>query len=251
MESAGGQPAAAAPLSEDQIAHFYREGYLVVRGLVPAAAVAGVLGEARGRVRAGEHWQATIFDHEDPELDAPLHRLLVEPRVVGAAEQLLGTPPRVFYGMLAVVRAGGGTGLPWHQDNQYTLLLGGALNIFIALSEVTPENGGLWIAPRSHLYGVLPARRNETYAPGHREAATEPENGIPLPALAPGDACLLDRCTLHRSGRNETDQHRYAYAAQFMSSHARDAATGRRDPRRMLAVELAARYRALPATENR
>jgi ectoine hydroxylase-related dioxygenase (phytanoyl-CoA dioxygenase family) len=158
--------------------------------------------------------------------------------VYGAASQLLGSPARVYYGMLAIVPAHGGRGLPWHQDNQYTHLLGGALNAFIALCDITPEMANLWIAPRSHLSGVRPGKRAEVHQ-GHMEAIDAPENGLCLPPLRAGDACIFDRCTLHRSLKNETDQPRFAYAAQYQSDFARQAATGKKDPIRMRAADLA------------
>jgi ectoine hydroxylase-related dioxygenase (phytanoyl-CoA dioxygenase family) len=227
-------------LTEEQIAHYYREGYVLVRGLVESEAIASVMAQAQHRVREGDKWQPTIFDHDNPTRDAEIHQVLWNQRVISAAEDLLGTPPRVYFGMLAVVPAGGGHGLPWHQDNQYTHILGGALNAFVALSAITPDMATLWIGPRTHLMGVQPAQANTTTAPGHRESLYEPANAIQLPALQPGDACIFDRSTLHRSLQNTTDRHRFAYAAQFQAEHARMAETGERDPRRMLASELAA-----------
>jgi ectoine hydroxylase-related dioxygenase (phytanoyl-CoA dioxygenase family) len=227
-------------LSEEQIAHYYREGYVLVPGLVEPEAIASVMAEARTRVRAGYKRQPTIFDHDNPTQDAQIHQLLWNPRVIAAASDLLGTPPRVYYGMLAVVPAGGGHGLPWHQDNQYTHILGGALNVFIALSEITPDMATLWIGPRSHRLGVQPADTNTTTAPGHRESQVVPDDPIQLPTLQPGDACIFDRSTLHRSLQNTTDRHRFAYAAQFQAAHARMADTGAQDPKRMLATDLAA-----------
>src|SRR5690606_40535085 len=73
-----------------------------------------------------------------------------------------------------------------------------ALPIF-ALSTITPDMATLWIGPRSHLLGVQPAQANTTTAPGHRESLYEPDNAIQLPTLQPGDACIFDRSTLHRS----------------------------------------------------
>lgn len=227
-------------LTEEQIAHFYREGYILVRGLVEPEAIASVMAHAQSRTREGDKWQATIFDHDNPTEDAEIHQLLWNPRVIAAAGDLLGTPPRVYFGMLAVVPAGGGQGLPWHQDNQYTQLLGGALNIFIALSAITPDMATLWIGPRTHRMGTQLSEANTTTAPGHRESLYEPEEPIQLPALQPGDACIFDRNTLHRSLKNTTDQHRFAYAAQFQAQHARLAETGEIDPKRMLASELVA-----------
>lgn len=227
-------------LTEEQIAHYYREGYVLVRGLLPQMVIEDVMAEARQRVRTGDKWQATIFDHENPTVDAKIHQILHTPQVVEAAADLLGTEPRVYYGMLAIVPAQGGNGLPWHQDNQYTHILGGALNVFIALSEITPDMATLWVGPRTHRMGVLPSEANTTTAPGHRESAYQPDDPIQLPTLQPGDTCIFDRSTLHRSLQNTTDRNRFAYAAQFQAAHSRAADTGEKDPKRMLASDLAA-----------
>jgi ectoine hydroxylase-related dioxygenase (phytanoyl-CoA dioxygenase family) len=226
-------------LSEEQIAHFFREGYVLVRGLVLPDVVESIMVEARSRVRVGDTWQPTIFDHDNPTQDAVIHQLLYYPGVIGVAQDLLGSPPRVYYGMLAVVPAGGGHGLPWHQDNQYSHILGGALNVFLALSRITPDMGTLWLGPQTHRMGRLESKQNTTTAPGHRESLYEPPNPIQLPILEPGDACIFDRNTLHRSLQNTTNQNRFAYAAQFQADHARMAETGARDSKRMLATDLA------------
>lgn len=225
-------------LTEEQIEHFYREGYVVVRGLVPQESIEAVLNAAPEGITTGERWRPSTFDHANPLQNAKLHRLLIEPNVVEAVSDIFGTPPRVYYGMLAVVPAHGGHGLPWHQDNQYTHLLGGALNVFIALCDITPEKAMLWVVPRSHRAGVQPAKDNETNAPGHREAVVEPENGIRLDTMKTGDVCIFDRSTYHRSLQNETDEHRFAYAAQYQADHAREADTGKKDPLRMRAADL-------------
>lgn len=231
------------PLTEDQIEHYFREGYVLVRQLAPPGAIAAVMGEAQSRIKPGDFWQPTIFDHANPGKDAGLHRLLGEPAIYEAAGQLLGAPARVYYGMLAVVPPRGGRGLPWHQDNQYSHILGGALNIFFAISDITPDMAGLWVAPRSHLSGVRPAHASAA-AHGHREADVAPDNPLALPALEPGDACIFDRHLLHRSLTNQSDRPRVAYAAQFQSDFARMADTGKRDPSRMRAADLREQWRS-------
>src|SRR5580658_7825180 len=205
------------PLTESQIEQYYREGYLVVEGLVPHEAIDSVVQEARKiPVTPGGGWTPSVFDHQNPLTNALLHQLLVEPHVVGAVEQIFEAPARVYYGMLAIVPAHGGKGLEWHQDNMYTTLLGRALNVFIALCDITPEKANLWVAPQSHLKGVQESLTTE----GHRVAAT-PENGIALPTLTKGSACIFDRSLLHYSKRNETAEDRYAYAAQYHEENAR------------------------------
>lgn len=226
-----------APLTEAQVAQYYREGYLVVPGLVPSETIDRMLAAAPG-AGEGSGWTATAFRHEQPDEDAALHQLLVEPHVVAAVEQIFEAPARVFYGMLAIVPAHGGTGLPWHQDNQYGQVLNGALNTFIALCDITPDKAILWVSPRSHLRGVQPSQDSLLYGKGHREAAVEPDNGIPLPPMKKGDACIFDRSTYHRSLQNETDQPRFAYAAQYIADYARMADTGEKSANQMRAADL-------------
>lgn len=236
------------PLSEEQIEHFYREGYVLAESLVPAPVVDAIMQAARDRAREGDRWQPTIFLHDEPHKDAQLHQALWTRPVFEAATQLLGAPARIYYGMLAIVPAHGGNGLPWHQDNQYSHILGGALNIFIALCDISPDMATLWVSPRSHRLGVQPSKTNDTTAPGHREAVVEPANPTQLPPLKAGDACIFDRCTMHRSLQNTSDKHRYAYAAQYQSDHARMAETGLRDEKRMRAEDLSHEFPSIIRT---
>ncbi len=224
-------------MTESQIETYYREGYLVAQGLVLDSRLDSVTQEARKVQPApGGKWTPRIFDHAHPAADAALHQLLCDDRVVGAVEQIFENPARVYYGMLAVVPARGGIGLPWHQDNQYSHILGRALNVFIALADIGPDQAILWVAPKTHLGGVQLAKSRDD---GHREAVVEPANGFALPGLKKGDAVIFDRSTYHRSLKNETDVNRYAYAAQYHDDAAREAETGKKDPLRMRARNLA------------
>jgi hypothetical protein len=228
-------------LTEEAVEEYWREGYVVGRGLIGEATVGRVLEAAAsyGDPAEGSGWTAKVFDHKAPCADRDVHQILWYPGLIETVEQILASEPRVWYGMLAVVAANGGDGLPWHQDNQYTQLVGSALNVFIALTEITPDRANLWVSPRSHLLGTQPARASDLYGGAHREAAIAPENGICLPTLQPGDACIFDRCTYHRSLKNSTDRPRLAYAAQYQADNTRIAATGKRDPLRMRARDLA------------
>ena len=231
------------PLNENQITRYYREGYIVLPQLATPARVKAVRATAEQfPMQAGGNWTPKIFDHANPTQDAALHQLLTDPRIVGAVEQIFDSTARVFYGMLAVVPAQGGKGLEWHQDNQYSHILGRALNMFVAVDDITPDMAILWVSPGSHRWGLQASETKE----GHKKAA-DPGNGIALPAMKQGDICLFDRYTLHRSLSNTTDRHRYAYAAQYMEYHARFAKTGKKDPKRMTADELDARWEQVPA----
>ena len=215
---------ALSPFIEEQVASYFREGYIVARGLVSRGTLDSVMREIEKiEIDAGGKWKPITFNRDDPADRVVYHQCLIEPGVVAAVEQLLEAPALVQYGMVAVVPASGGTGLAWHQDNQYGHVLGRALNVFIALCDITDEMANLWIAPGTHLLGCQPSATEV----GHRQLAWEPENGQLAGPLNAGDAVIFDRSTAHRSLNNTTDHHRYAYAAQFCESKSRFAETGR------------------------
>lgn len=227
-------------LSDAQVAQYYREGYLVLPQLATPSIVDGVLDTAKQfPVETGGSWTPRIFDHDEPLTEPDFHKLLTDPRIVGAVEQIFESVARVFYGMLAVVPAQGGKGLEWHQDNQYTQIMGRALNMFVAVDDITPDMAILWVSPGSHKWGIQPS---ETQS-GHKKAK-DPGNGIALPAMKKGDVALFDRYTLHRSLTNSTDRHRYAYAAQYQEFNARAAETGEKEAKRMTVDRLAEQWEA-------
>ncbi len=215
-------------LSPEEISHYHREGYVLVRGLVSAEVCAEVRKRAIERGAPGPgitHWTPLIFDHRQPDEDPALHRILADPSVIAAIEQLLGSDAKVYYGMAAMVPPNGGRGLPWHQDNQYQHVLHHALNTFIAVSDITTPQCTLWVAPRSHLSGVV-ANENAADFNGHKRCTQEPVGGMPLPDLKAGDACIFNRNTIHRSLTNQTPNLRVAYAAQYVEAAGVVADTG-------------------------
>jgi hypothetical protein len=229
------------PLTEDQIEEYFREGFIVVESLIDPKKIDRIMEEAtKVPIDVRGIWTPKAFDHDNPKEDAKLHQLLVDEMLVGAATQIFDAPVRVDFGMLAIVSANGGKGLPWHQDGMYGAIQGRALNSFTALCDVTPDKAILWVAPRTHLSGV---QASTNAAHGHHEGK-EPANGRPLPFLKKGSVCIFDRNTMHHSKSNTTSEHRYAYAAQYREDKARDP-NGKKDPRKMLTSDLAQTWKGL------
>ena len=61
---------------------------------------------------------------------------------------------------------------------------------------MSPENGGLWVVPTSHLLGHIPTPDGHLPAGSFDEAAAVPV------VLAAGDAVLFSPFTVHGSGLN-------------------------------------------------
>ncbi|GAA3406166.1 phytanoyl-CoA dioxygenase family protein [Paenibacillus hodogayensis] len=214
-------------LTEQMIEEFYREGFFYAPGFITPETVERINREQAQFAdrEAGGAWKSNAFVHFDkseeqfPETAA----MLSSKTLIETYERILGDQVRLWMGMYAVV-APRGEGLAWHQDNMYTHILGHMLNGFIALDAISEENAGLWLAPRSHRQGRQPDL-NEKGAE-HRRAA-DPENGMPCRPMAPGDAVIFHRETLHHSKTNHTDKPRRAYAFQVSAESCRYAETGK------------------------
>jgi 2-oxoglutarate-dependent dioxygenase len=142
-----------------------------------------------------------------------LDAFINSPRLRAIAEQLLEGPGTLYMPFTAVKSGGGGGRFHFHQDNQYTRFDGPGINLWTALTPMTPENGCLQVAPRSHLQGTL---ESELSGDGdqHKKITWEPEYFLPL-RMRPGDCVAFSRLTIHGSGSNTTESPRVAYAAQF------------------------------------
>jgi 2-oxoglutarate-dependent dioxygenase len=125
----------------------------------------------------------------------------------------MGGPSSLYMPFTAMKNGGGAGRFHFHQDNQYTKFDGPGINIWIALGEMSPENGCLQMVPRSHLRGTL---ESESSGDGdsHRKTKIEPGDFLPL-RMMPGDAVAFSRLTVHGSGPNHTGEPRVAYAVQF------------------------------------
>jgi len=213
-------------VTETMVEQFYREGFFYARQFLTQEAVDAINAEyvSYANERGDGKWKSQgITDIAKEQANYPqTTQFLTDPTVVRVFESVLGGQVKLWLGMYAVV-APHGKGLEWHQDNQYTHILGHMLNGFIALDHISQENAGLWIAPGSHLNGRQPDIGGED---GHRRAA-EPANGIPCDPMAPGDAVFFHRETLHHSKQNHTDNPRRAYAFQVASASCRYAKTGK------------------------
>ena len=225
-------------LSEEVIDSYYKYGYIVISSLIDPDYIDAITRASDIHTTSNKSWVGASLDTSNPAKDLSIHQILVHPTIVELAETYLEQPIRIHFGMFAVIAANGGNGLPWHQDNMYTKLLGKAMNKFIALCDITPEMGTLWIAPKSHIYGVLDYKINSTTAPGHREAINEPREALCVQTLKKGDAVAFDRQTLHRSLANSSRFDRYAYAAQFSTENIRNAENGMIMREKILAKEL-------------
>lgn len=212
-------------LTDSEVRFYNEEGYLPLPGFVDAAAVEGLreevfdVLEANGVPRASLGRATSAADKlrqcSQYLAGSRLDALINSAATMAVADRLVGGRAVRYLPFTAVKAGGGGGTFHFHQDNNYTKHdpATGSINIWVALVDMTPENGCLQVIPRSHLKGQWTSRNSDD-GDTHQQIDVDPIDCFPLRMRA-GDAVAFTRWTVHGSGPNHTDEPRVAYALQY------------------------------------
>lgn len=214
-------------LAPAELKFYCEEGYLRLGGLVDPAVISVLRGEILDVVCRAHHVTREQLCHASESADKlrqsrqylesmKLHELINGSAMLSIASQLVGGPAKLYSPFTAVKAGGGGGKFDFHQDNNYTQHepVGGSLNIWVALDDMSPENGCLKVMPRSHLSGQLPSKDCPDQD-GHQQIDIAEIDCVPLRMRA-GEAVAFSRWTVHGSGPNHTNEPRVAYALQYV-----------------------------------
>jgi ectoine hydroxylase-related dioxygenase (phytanoyl-CoA dioxygenase family) len=222
-------------LTDEQVAFFRSEGYLVLDEVAPPEEVAWMraiydrlFAERAGR-STGDHFDLAGADDDDTEAALPqilepskyapeLRDGVYRTNARAIAEQLLGrgVESRGEHAILKPTRVGAET--PWHQDEAYW---GGAsdhdaLSIWIPLQPATPENGCMCFIPGSHRGDVLPHHAIAHDPRVHGLEADGADSSAAVACPIPAGGCTIHHSrTLHYTGPNRSDEPRRAYILMF------------------------------------
>ena len=209
-------------LSDDQIADFKRDGYVVVPNAFDQSDTV-IIDEWAGEVEGlpeepGRHW---VF-HEKSRLNdddlinrieyiAPFHDGFAQlTAMLGApATQLFAEEVALFKEKINFKMPGGG-GFEPHQDAQagWDDYASNFITVMICIDEATIDNGCLELAPRQNQRGLLRGMEPLT------AEDTKDMNFVAYP-MRPGDMALFDAFTPHRSEPNPTASIRRMYFATY------------------------------------
>ena len=181
------RPATRYRVSVREFVTFQREGFLVVRGLVPPEDIAALRAHCEeivagriGRERLGEHVQTCGPEEAEAAYNRihmlhrhlPLHeRYLLHPRVLDVLEALIGPDVLALQTML-FLKPPGAPGQGYHQDSYYIPVLPDSLcGAWIAIDRADEENGCVWFTAGSQAEPVYPARDHLVrHHAGHTDA---------------------------------------------------------------------------------
>ena len=242
------------PLTDEQLAFFDREGYLMIpdvfaeRDLQPVVdeLVHEVTKRAQALVDKGElssTFENEGFEHQLTRISAETDRvatavwngvlngpaifdLICHPRLLDIAEQMLGeelvassvyrTRPKIPGHIMGPV--------PWHQDSGYfepACDKALVLTVWLPLVNATQERGCLWVVPRAHRGELLRhvVYRGKPYL--RIEDKELPPGDEHKPTCVPvpkGGILLLDNRTPHASFDNTTDVTRWSMDLRYQNA---------------------------------
>jgi ectoine hydroxylase-related dioxygenase (phytanoyl-CoA dioxygenase family) len=223
-------------LTSDQIRFFENKGYLSLDQLATREEVlemkASIEDLFERRVGANEGAQEDFLAGENHEVEktAPqimnpvnylpaLHRSRCFKNALSIAKQVFGEDASCTCDLAILKKANVGTSTPWHQDEAFRdpTLEYHEMNIWVALQDVTVENGCLHYLPESHKSEVLehgPPNNDPTSQALQCIGPFEKQNAVACEIPAGGCTIHHSRM-LHSAGPNVSDRSRLAYIMIF------------------------------------
>jgi ectoine hydroxylase len=214
----------AAPLSDEQVARYQDDGFVLASGLFDAEEIDLLKRAARadheldrhafGRADgAGGVVRLSLWNHPGDGIYGMFARC---ERLVRSAERLLGGEVYHYHSKMIMKDARVGGAWAWHQDYGYWyqngVLLPLLTSVFVAVDPATRANGCLQVLRGSHACGRLDHVLTGDQAGADAERVEQLRQRLELVyvEMAPGDALFFHCNLLHRSDRNTSEQPRWS-----------------------------------------
>lgn len=176
------------------------------------------------------------IDHKLPEMDRniraclvrkfqgfvphhpPLMAAAMKPELIQVIERIAGEKVNLFQDM-AMIKPAGGREKPWHQDHAYfnfpldTKIVG----VWIALGQVTQENGCMFVLAGGHHDGPRIHFRKRDWQLCDTEIAPLDKVALPMEA---GDIMIFSAKLPHGTPTNRTSEHRWALQYHYVPAGA-------------------------------
>jgi hypothetical protein len=211
-------------LTEDQIAHYHADGYVLARDFFEIDEIDML----RRASREDHELDRRSYERADGEGGKVRLSLWNQPgegiygmfarcqRVVRSAEMLLGGEVYHYHSKMIMKDPRVGGAWAWHQDYGYwyhnAVLLPLLTSVFIAVDPCTRENGCLQVLRGSHHCGRIDHVLTGDQAGADSERVEQLLRRRPLDhvEMEPGDVLFFHCNLLHRSDQNRSEQPRWA-----------------------------------------
>lgn len=208
---------------------YRQEGYFVLPGALPPDQLSLLRSTAADAVRVmdarmdelgvdrlginlrGRRYFTNMLSRERPELDD----VLASDLMAAVCRATIGDEAHLFWEQFVLKGADPDTRFAWHQDSGYVhedhLPY---VTVWIALDDVTEENGSIYLLPfsrsgiRSYVKHIEDPRTHDQVC----YFGSDPGDPVVVPA---GTVVVFSSLLIHRSGPNLTDRMRRVFIAQY------------------------------------
>ena len=221
----------SAETKKQQIEALQRDGFVVVRGLVPPATCAEMRARAQAQLAEGQSPHELEAQLQYPgapvSVDAPggktIRRLLdaygreptfaafaKSPDIAGWVSSYFGEQTllsRAHHNCLMTKHPQYGSLTGWHRDARYwSFSRDDLVSVWLALGDETASNGALWLIPGSHQrqFGADSFDNAKFFVPNNAENEDLIAHAV-CPTLSAGDVLFFHCNTLHSAGKNVTE----------------------------------------------
>jgi phytanoyl-CoA hydroxylase len=210
-------------LSTQEIESYRRDGYVHVRGLLSAEEAAFYRAELHAlakRQGSNDATWSSVKDggtsithcHDVHFRSAAFTRLLVDPRLTGVAQDIIGPNVQLHHNKMFIKPPEKGSPFPMHQDYPYfPHERHSMIAVIIHFDDAPEEKGCLRVYPGTHKLGPLEAVGPDHHVPEDRYSIA---GATPIPAKA-GDAIFLSYLLVHGSGVNVSSEPRTTLLIQM------------------------------------
>lgn len=213
-------------LTPDQLASYHANGYVHIRGLLNADEAAGYRVEVHAIAARQGPTDATWASvkhlgggstqlthcHDVQFRSAAFTRLLVDARLTGVAQAIIGPNVQLHHTKMFVKPPENGSPFPMHQDYPYFPHRDHSMIAVILHFDDAPDaKGCLRVYPGSHKLGPLPAVGADHHLPEDRFPLS---GATPIEARA-GDAIFFSYLLAHGSGLNRSAEPRTTLLVQL------------------------------------
>ena len=218
-----GDSVPARSLSELELETFQREGLLTDFQLYSterAGAIRNALTEVLSLPSTAPGHQALAPEQQrrfDRHLDRRLiYELCTLPQIIRPISQILGDDVMLFRTQF-FEKPPHGLEIPWHQESYFWGVSGGFVTMWLAVDEVTSENGAMRVVTGSHtdMREHLPVPPDSHYWSTFSRAAIPRESDRIVDCSMPAGHFMLFDDLLHNSPANSTTLPRLSFTARY------------------------------------
>ena len=240
-------------LSTEQTERFHAEGYLILDPCLEEGELEALRERVRGIADGEVDFPESSVEYEPGASGRRMEHLRKinhpsrhdsffvdharHPRILAAMGDLLGEDVKLFGDQL-FMKPPGGIEKTYHQDCPYFPVRPmEVITAWVALDEVTLENGCMYVVPGSHKLGAVD--HSEAWMVGERkdmkipDAAIDRERERPV-TLRAGGCSFHHGLIQHRSGANRTRSFRRGLATHYMTARSRWTGEGEQPSYHML-----------------